>query len=388
MAFAPASKPVSQINRYRQLAPSASVRVSPLCLGAMNFGDAWKDWMGECNKEKSFAMLDFFYQQGGNFIDTANAYQSGESEMWIGDWMKERKNRNEIVLATKYSSSPLRHLSGVNQANYGGNGSKSLRLSLESSLEKLKTTYIDLFYLHWWDYTVSIPELMHTLNDLAASGKILYLGISDAPAWVVTKANQYARDHGLRQFSVYQGLWNASIRDLEREIIPMCRDEGMGLCPYGTLGQGRFRTETQYKELEVANEGRSLARLRSVEKQVSKVLEKISVRKSVPLTSIALAYIMHKTTYVFPIVGGRKPEHLAANIAALSIELSPEDIAEIEDAYNFDPGFPHTFLTATIGGDVKPRGAYNPGEVWLTGTLANYDWVQRPAPIPPIKLEE
>ena len=116
-----------------------------------------------------------------------------------------------------------------------------MKLSVEASLKRLQTTYIDFFYVHGWDYSTGIPELMHSLNDLVVSGNVLYLGISDPPAWVVSKANEYARRTGLRQFSVYQGMWNAGMRDFERDIIPMCRDEGMGLCPYGALEQGRFQ---------------------------------------------------------------------------------------------------------------------------------------------------
>lgn len=113
------------------------------------------------------------------------------------------------------------------QANFTGNGTKSMHTSVAASLKKLQTDYIDLLYVHWWDFSASIPELMQSLNHLVVQGKVLYLGVSDTPAWVVSKANQYARDHGLRQFCVYQGRWSAASRDFEREIIPMCRDEGV-----------------------------------------------------------------------------------------------------------------------------------------------------------------
>jgi len=134
-----------------------------------------------------------------------------------------------MVIATKYTT--------CYRAGYGdkeilvnttGNGTKSLHLSVEASLKKLQTSYIDLLYVHWWDFTCSIPELMQSLNTLVQQGKVLYLGISDTPAWIVSKANEYARQNGLRQFSVYQGKWNAAYRDLERDIIPMCESEGMG----------------------------------------------------------------------------------------------------------------------------------------------------------------
>jgi aryl-alcohol dehydrogenase-like predicted oxidoreductase len=200
--FAPAPKPASRLGYHRVLAPSAGVKVSPLCLGAMNFGDSWKQFMGECNKEQSFALLDEFYRLGGNFIDTANNYQFEESEKWIGEWMAARGNRDQMVIATKYTTGfrtahrdtePL-------QSNFVGNSMKSMRVSVEHSLKKLQTDYIDLLYLHWWDFTSSVEEVMHGLNNLVASGKVLYLGVSDTPAWVVVKANDYARAHGLRPF--------------------------------------------------------------------------------------------------------------------------------------------------------------------------------------------
>ena len=138
--------------------------------------------------------------------------------------MKKRNNRDEMVLATKFTTC-FRTGYGDKEIiiNTAGNGTKSLHLSLEASLKKLQTSYIDLLYVHWWDFTCSIPELMQSLNIMVQQGKVLYLGISDTPAWIVSKANEYARQNGLRQFSVYQGRWSAEHRDFERDIIPMCQ---------------------------------------------------------------------------------------------------------------------------------------------------------------------
>jgi aryl-alcohol dehydrogenase-like predicted oxidoreductase len=346
----------------------------------MGFGEANQARMGECTKDTAFEILDHFVEQGGNFIDTANSYQNEQSEVWLGEWIASRKNRDELVLATKYSSSYKGWDKSKIQSNYGGNGAKSLRVSLDLSLQKLQTSYIDLFYLHWWDYTVSIPELMLTLNDAVASGKVLYLGISDTPAWVVSQANQYARDHGLRQFTVYQGLWNASIRDFERDIIPMVHNQGMGLCPWGALGQGRFQTEEAFKEREANNPGRK-APVKGLDRKVSRALEIVATRKSTNITSVALAYVMQKAPYVFPIVGCRTLEHLKGNIKALSISLDRDDIAEIENGYDFDPGFPHTFLSGTSFGDGPPKAPEGPADIWLTKLMGNFDWVGREQPV-------
>ena len=382
--FAPAPIPESPLFRHRQLAPNANVRVSPICLGAMNFGEAHKARLGECSKETAFEILDVFKSLGGNFIDTANGYQDGESEEWLGEWLASRKNRDEMVIATKFAGSFRMHEKGRIQSNFGGNGTKSLRLSVDNSLKRLQTSYIDLLYLHWWDYATTIPELMHSLNDLVVSGKVMYLGISDTPAWIVSKANQYARDHGLRPFSVYQGMWNAAIRDFERDIIPMCKDEGMALVPYGTLGQGRFQTEAGFQEREKYNPGRKKKPTR-LDKAVSKVLEGLAEAKNTQITSIAMAYVMSKAPYVFPIVGGRKVEHIRSNIEALKINLTEEEISHIDNAYRFDPGFPHTFLSGTLFGDEDDthQVPHGPGDVWLTNAIGTFDWVEQAKPIKP-----
>lgn len=372
----------SLLFRHRQLAPTASVRVSPLCLGAMTFGGTQEGRYGECSREDAFEILDHFVNQGGNFLDTASGYQAGQSEILLGEWMAARQNRDEMVLATKYTTGYMGHEDKI-QSNFGGNGAKSMKVSLDRSLRKLRTPYIDLFYVHWWDFTVSIPELMHSLNDLVVSGKVLYLGISDTPAWIVAKANQYARDHGLRQFAVYQGMWSAALRDFEREIIPLCRDEGMGLCPYGVLNQGRFQTEAGFKEREKHNPGRKFIPTSEHDTKVSRVLEDVATTKGVDLLHVALAYVMHKTPYVFPIVGGRKVEHIKGSIAGLSVTLSDEDMQKIESAYPFDFGFPHTFLSGSLFDHSTPRHAEGPGDVWLTKGLGTFDWVEGAKPIRP-----
>jgi aryl-alcohol dehydrogenase-like predicted oxidoreductase len=214
---------------------------------------------------------------------------------------------------------------------------------------------------------------MHSLNYLVQAGKVLYLGISDSPAWVVSKANQYARDHGLRQFSVYQGRWSAASRDFERDIIPMARDEGMALAPWGSLGGGMFKTEEQRK----TQGGRNV---QPDEKavMVSKALEAVANRRNTIITSVALAYVMHKTPYVFPIVGGRTVDHLKQNIEALTLSLSDEDIEEIENAVPFDIGFPNTFAYGQ-------KMDKHPNEVWLLSMAGTLDHVPLPKPITPTK---
>ncbi|KAI9657008.1 MAG: hypothetical protein M1821_003174 [Bathelium mastoideum] len=347
MAFAPFPEPDSPLGKHRPLAPSAGVRVSPLCLGAMNFGNAWKDFMGVCDKKTAFEMLDFFYENGGNFIDTANNYQNEESEEWIGEWMEQRGVRDQMVIATKYTTdfkAGKRSEHSIH-ANYTGNSHKSMHVSLEASLKKLRTDYVDVLYLHWWDLTCPVEEVMQALNRMVQVGKVLYLGVSDTPAYIVTRANQYARDHGLKQFCVYQGQWSAAKRDLEAEILPMCELEGMAIAPWGALGGGNFKTEEERKQ-----PGRNTPAfgVSEADAKVSKVLEKIGKNHgNVHMTSIALAYVMHAAPDVYPIVGGRTIKHIKGNIEALKIRLSEEELQEIEQAYGYTFPFPWSMIQGT-----------------------------------------
>ncbi|KAK4631856.1 Norsolorinic acid reductase A [Fulvia fulva] len=380
--FPPAKKPASLLGYHRILSPTAGVRVSPLCLGAMNFGDAWKNFLGECGKENSFAMLDFFYENGGNFIDTANNYQAEESEAWIGEWMKKRNNRDEMIIATKFTTGFRGHGDEQIKSNFQGNHAKSIRVSVERSLKKLQTEYIDLLYLHWWDYSTSIPELMNSLHALVQSGKVIYLGISDTPAWVVVKCNDYARFHGLTQFSVYQGHWSCAFRDFERDILPMVEAEGMALAPWGSLGRGQLKPADEYNDPN--RDGRKMGPQNEKYARIANKLDEIAKTKNTRITSIALAYVMHKAPYVFPIVGGRKVEHLKGNIEALGIKLIQEEIDEIEDTEPFDVGFPQSFLFPG-----KPyRTRYTTQDMPLVITNTALEAQPKPAPIAPRQGEE
>ncbi|KAL8789678.1 MAG: hypothetical protein Q9195_006731 [Heterodermia aff. obscurata] len=344
--------------------------------------------MGSMTKTDVFGILDFFYSQGGNFIDTASNYQSEQSETWIGEWLASKPEgfRDQMVIATKFTTGYLAYKGSDNiiQSNYIGNNKKTLKHSLDASLKKLQTDYIDVLYVHWWDFTTSIPELMHSLNDVVAAGKVLYLGISDTPAWIVSKANEYARQKGLRQFVVYQGRWSAAERDFERDILDMCAHEGMALAPWGALGSGKFKTKAQWEEKHNAGgEGRQMGAASAKEEKISAVLETVAKKYDTALTSVALAYVMHKAPYVFPIVGGRKIEHLKGNIEALGLELTQADIDEIEGAAEFDIGFPLGFL-GNFGRD-PAKGAHGPGEVQMEQMTIKADYVKGALPIRPKK---
>jgi aryl-alcohol dehydrogenase-like predicted oxidoreductase len=377
MVFVIPEQPKTELGRYRILSSTAGVRVSPIALGALSLGKSWSSIMGAVDEEQSFQLLDAYTDAGGNFIDTANNYQNEESEKYIGKWMTARGNRDLLFIATKFTNSYRTHELGTGKTvNYGGNHKKSLHLSVSDSLRKLQTKYIDLLYVHWWDWTTSIEELMDSLHNLVQQGKVLYLGISDTPAWVVSTANTYAKDHGKTPFSVYQGRWNVMRRDFEREIIPMARHFGMALCPWDVLGGGQFQSARQLEAREKSNQG-SRSSVQSEEaRKVSAALERVASEHGIDsVQQIALAYVMQKARNVFPIVGGRKVEHLYDNIRALSIRLTDEQIRYLDGIRDFDLGFPLNF----IGDDPKEVGTQPQLMEILTG--AKIAWQKSPKPI-------
>ncbi|KAF8504855.1 Aldo/keto reductase [Russula emetica] len=371
MSFFTSQPPISKLARYRTLSPLAGVRVSPIQLGAMSIGGKWNELgMGSMDKEGSFKLLDAYFDLGvsrnynsslgspstdsvkkGNFIDTANSYQDETSEEFIGEWSEKRGIRDQLVIATKYSTNFKRGKDEyTNKVNYSGNHAKSLHISVEASLKKLRTSYIDILYVHWWDWTTSVEEIMNALHNLVVQGKVLYLGISDTPAWIVPKANQYAKDHGKTPFSIYQGKWSVLERSFERDIIPMARAEGLALAPWGVLEGGKIRSDAEEaRRRETGEKGRTVFNPNwertEEERKICLVLEEVAKEVGVEsITPVAIAHLMHKTPYVFPIVGGRKVEHLKQNIQALDISLSPEQIHRIDDAKPFDFGFPYNII--------------------------------------------
>ncbi|KAF8898267.1 Aldo/keto reductase [Gymnopilus junonius] len=334
MSFFPQpAPPPTKLARYRQLAPRAAIHVSPLQLGAMSIGDRWTPFgFAEMNKESSFKLLDAFFEAGGNFIDTANTYQDGASEEYIGNgWRHEGT----------YTSTPFRaNENKVNQANFVGNNLKSLKLSLEVSLKRLRTTYIDVLYVHFPDNHTSSEEIMDGLHALVQQGTVLYL----VRPWDFQRPLL-----GLR-FVIYQAPYSVLQRDLEREIIPMCQHEGIALAFWNVLAAGKIRSdEEENRRRESRENGRAgfgpTWERNETEKKMCAVLEKIAAEVGTKhVTAVAIAYTLHKAPIVFPIVGGRKVEQLHANIEALNIRLTPEQINAIETAVPFEAGAPYNAL--------------------------------------------
>lgn len=369
----PVAVPTTKLGLHQVLSTNAGVRVSPLCLGGMSLGTAFADFMGSMSKDQVFALLDEFQSLGGNFIDVANNYQDGQSESWVGEWMASRKNRESVVLATKYGFNLVDRVKhrGPMTNNQWGNHRRSLHASLRRSLERLQTDFVDILYVHFWDYTTSIPELMNSLHALVEQGKVLYLGISDTPAWVVAIANSYAAANGKTPFSIYQGRWNVLFRDLEREIVPMANHFGMAIACWNAIGSGRFQTPAQIAERESKGEGirpsyDGSLKQTDVEGRMSKALADVANEQGVDsAAAVALAYLRSKAPRVIPIVGGRKIEHLRDNVKSLEMTLTRQQIDRIERVIEFDLGFP----VSMIGQDYHLTGQ-TPGMAMSNGTVA------------------
>lgn len=375
--FEPIPKPTTPLGYHRILSPTAAVKVSPICIGGISFGESWSASFGKC--EPADVLLDAFFDQGGNFIDTSNTYNAGESEELLGKWMEERDNRDQMVVATKYTAGYLKHELATKplQTNYAGNSAKSMHVSVRDSLRKLRTDYIDILYVHWWDFATSVEEVMTHLHKYVMSNQVLYLGVSDTPAWVVVKDNACAREKGLTPFSVYQGRWNAAYRDMESEIIPMCEDQGMAIVSWASLGGGQLlSSEQRRKQKEDPNARPASYGIDEGDEAVCDAIEKIANEKKVPFQAIALAYLFAQSTYVCPIVGVQTVDHVKSMNDALRISLSPEEVSSIHKAKTFNPPFPMSFLFDYGGGGNKPYST----KVTAADTVQYQMWAHIDAP--------
>ncbi len=334
-----------EILRYRLLGRTG-LRVSELFLGAMTFGD---DFSWGADRSTSGQIIDQYLDAGGNVIDTAVNYRGGDSERILGDLIGNRRDR--LVLATKYTLSR----DGADP-NASGNSRKNLRLSLETSLRRLQTDHIDLYYMHIWDRNTPIDETMRALDDAVTAGKVLYVGISDAPAWVLAQANTLADWRGWTPFSALQVRYNLADRDAERELIPAAEALGLSVAAWGPLGggllSGKFSGPAPAEE-GTRVDGTSLSdRQRSIAACVSELAQELGVTAA----QLAIAWTMTRSRRVHPILGARRPEQLADNLGALELVLPDEATQRLEAATGFEVGFPTNFIDETQGFVYGPVG--------------------------------
>lgn len=323
--------------RFKTLGRSG-LRVSELCLGTMTFGETW-GWGAD--KATSRAMFDLFTDRGGNFIDTSVNYTDGTSEDFIGEFIQGR--RDKYVIATKYTLTQP----DSTDPNSGGNSRKNMRQSLQRSLQRLHTDYVDILYLHMWDYLTPVPEVMRGLDDLVRSGMVHYLAISDTPAYIVAEANTLADLRGWSSFLGYQVPYNLQRRDIEREIIPAAAHWGMTLLPWGLLRAGiltgKFLAATnEATRLNAAEVGESQS-----EQDIATVRAVLRIAEETGKSPAQVAINwarQHPGIDVIPIIGARKLHQLEDNLAVTDWRLSDEHWQQLDEVSAYRKEFPHNFL--------------------------------------------
>lgn len=339
--------------KYKLLGRSA-MRVSELCLGAMGFGEEW-GW--GASKEESKKVFDAFTAAGGNFIDTANYYTAGTSEKYVGEFIAD--NRDYFVLATKYTLGMKR-----GDPNSGGNHRKNMVQSVEASLKRLGTDYIDLYWLHIWDFTTPIDEIMRGLDDLVRSGKVLHIGVSDTPAWQVARANTLAELRGWSQFTAYQIEYSLIQRTAEREIIPLARELDLAITPWAPLAGGALTGK--YLKNDPGRLKADSVRLNDRSQAITREVIAIAEEIGCSAAQVALRWTMQERVndeisrgVSIPIVGATKEKQVLDNLGAVTISLSEGQMKRLDVASTFERGFPHDFLATTNVRDLISSGMYD-----------------------------
>ena len=315
--------------RYKLLGKSG-LRVSELCLGTMTFGD---DWGWGAPKDESRKMFDAFAEAGGNFIDTANNYTNGTSEKFVGELTKA--DRDHFVLATKYTLNEF-----ATDPNFGGNHRKNLRRSVEGSLHRLDTDHIDLLWLHMWDGMTPIEEVMRALDDLVRAGEVLYVGISDTPAWIVSQANTLADLRGWSRFVAYQGEYSLASRAPERDILPMTQALDIAYLAWGILEGGEITGKYNAPSEEPKRSRDTSERI----KTIAAVLMELANETGQTPSQIAINWVRQRPYQMIPILGARTEKQLRDNLGCLDFQLTEEQIERLNQSSPIDLGFPHSFL--------------------------------------------
>jgi aryl-alcohol dehydrogenase-like predicted oxidoreductase len=329
--------------RYKLLGRSG-LRVSEICLGTMTFGESW-GWGS--SKEDSRVIYDAFREAGGNFIDTANYYTGGESEEFLGEFIAE--DRERVVLATKYTLNVR-----PDDPNGGGNHRKNMVQSVEASLKRLATEYLDLLWLHAWDFMTPVDEVMRGLDDLVRAGKVLYVGISDAPAWIVSQANTLADLKGWSPFVGLQIEYSLIQRTPERDLLPMASALDIAVTPWSPLGSGvlsgKYADGARPDDTRLANEG--WAEMVLTERNLAIAAEVGAVAADIGRSSsqVAIGWIRQQRQYgvMIPIIGARTLAHLHDNLGCVDFELDDEQLGRLDQASRIELGFPHDFLKSPM----------------------------------------
>jgi aryl-alcohol dehydrogenase-like predicted oxidoreductase len=332
---------VPALNHFRLLGRSG-LKVSPLCLGCMTFGEKFLGMTIGANKDEARKVFDRYVELGGNFFDTANTYTDGDSERFLGEFIKDR--RDQFVIATKYSNNIRK-----GDPNAGGNSRKSLFQSVENSLRNLQTSYIDLLYVHYWDFTTPPEEVMRSLDDVVRSGKVHYVAISDTPAWRIAQMNDLACFRGWSPFIGLQTSYSLVERTSEHELFPMADEYGLGILPWSPLASGLLTGKYLNKDpsqIDASSGRQFLVGQRSDEWKNNVVKEVVQIAKEVNKSpaQVALNWVIQQPFVTSTIIGARTLAQLEDNISALSFTLSKEHLNRLTTISQPAPIFPHNFL--------------------------------------------
>jgi aryl-alcohol dehydrogenase-like predicted oxidoreductase len=331
--------------RYKLLGGSG-LRVSELALGTMTFGETW-GW--GASKDESRKIFDAFAESGGNFIDTANNYTDGTSEEYVGDFIAS--DRERFVVATKYTLSTCR-----DDPNAGGNHRKNMVQALEASLRRLGTDYVDLLWLHMWDGLTPVEEVLRAFDDLVRSGKVLYVGFSDTPAWVVSRAHAIATVRGWTPPVAVQLPLSLADRGARRDLFPMARGLDLAVCAWGTLEGGTLTGK-------YFSEGGGARRYSNAPGETEQTLARevmaVAEETGSSPAQVAINWVRQQPGLVIPILGARTEAQVCDNLACLDHELGEDQLERLTQAAPLSLGFPHSFLasehvTQLIFGETRP----------------------------------
>jgi aryl-alcohol dehydrogenase-like predicted oxidoreductase len=330
----------------------SGLRVSPLCLGTMTFGTEW-GWGAEENVSRS--LFDRYIEAGGNFIDTADGYTNGKSEELVGKFISEGGLRDRLALATKFTFNVE-----AGNPNAGGNGRKNIYRALEGSLRRLRTDYIDLYWLHAWDTVTPVEEVVSTLNDLVRAGKIRYYGFSDTPAWYLSRAATLAEKEGKERLIALQLEYSLVERNIEREHIPAAQELGLGICPWSPLASGFLTGKYKREGRDAQGEGRlektkdsgnpTLLRFNERNWKILDGLLEVARQVNRPPAQIALNWVATQPGVTSTILGASKLSQLEDNLSAIEFNLDHELRKRLDEVSALPSIHPYMFFEPFIQG--------------------------------------
>jgi aryl-alcohol dehydrogenase-like predicted oxidoreductase len=339
----------------------SGLRVSPLALGTMTFGTEW-GWGSEPAVARQ--VFDRYVDQGGNFLDTADAYTNGKSEELVGQFIDERGLRERVVLATKFTFN-----ADPSNPNAGGNGRKNIYRALEGSLRRLKTDYVDLYWMHVWDRITPVEEVMYTLNDLVRAGRIRHYGFSDVPAWYVARAQTLAEKEGKERPIALQLEYSLAERNIEREHIPVAQELGMGLCPWSPLAggflSGKYRQEGQTGKgdgrLDEGKHAQLFNRFTEHNWRVLDALVDVAKQLNKTPAQVALNWVATQPGVTATIVGASNVSQLQDNLSAIEFTIPAELRTRLDEASAIEVLHPYTFFGPAIQNRIMGE---NPVRAW------------------------